>query len=51
MSTSLLQAEARQRQFEQTPVGKAAYKSVAEAKRTEQRSSKQQDNLASGWLS
>jgi hypothetical protein len=47
----MLQAEARQRQFEQTPVGKAAYKGVVEAKRSEQRTSSKQDNLASGWLS
>jgi hypothetical protein len=45
----MLQAEARQRQFEQSAVGRAAIKSVKEAKKQEARPSGGAG--ASDWLS
>jgi hypothetical protein len=45
----LMQAEARQRQFEQSAVGRAAIKSVKEAKRQDERPAA--NNTARDWLS
>lgn len=48
-SCMLLQAEERQKTFEQSAVGRAAYKSVAEAKRVETRPN--ENNTARDWQS
>lgn len=44
-----MQAEARQRQFEQSAVGRAALKAVKDAKRPDERQAG--GNTASDWLS
>ncbi|GMH37417.1 hypothetical protein BSKO_05290 [Bryopsis sp. KO-2023] len=44
-------AAARQQNFEKSPVGKAAYKAVAEAKKQSDTELDQQANKAADWLS